>query len=174
MLFGAARTRTLHGSPPSCAALIPTLHKTARAPADRCLRTDNRSATPTRSAVAMERRARTETLIDHNHALVRRVEATWVYSGLVFGETLETILRAYKARQRAQHLSLLATARRARTTMKSPRPLSVQPVGYLLARAAELRSMAMTAHSMTAAALVRLAERFEDRATRAARSASRS
>ncbi len=35
MLFGAARTRTLHGSPPSCAALIPTLHKTARTPADR-------------------------------------------------------------------------------------------------------------------------------------------
>ena len=31
-----------------------------------------------------------------------------------------------------------------------------------LARAAELRSMAMTAHSITAAALVRLAERFED------------
>jgi hypothetical protein len=119
----------------------------------------------------MERRARTETLIDHNRALLRRAAATWVYSGLVFGETVETILRAYKAQHRAQRLSLLATARRARTTMKPPRPVSVQPVGYLLARAAELRSMAMTAHSMTAAALVRLAERFEDRATRTARSA---
>lgn len=54
-----------------------------------------------------------------------------------------------------------------RTTMKPPRPLSVQPVGYLLARAAELRSMAMTAHSITAAAaLARLAERFEDMAAR--------
>jgi hypothetical protein len=118
----------------------------------------------------MEGRARTETLIGHNRALLRRAAATWVYSGLVFGTTVETILRAYKAQLRAQRLLLLATARPARTTMKPPRPLSVQPVGYLLARAAELRSMAMTAHSLTAAALVRLAERFEDMAA-AARSA---
>jgi hypothetical protein len=105
----------------------------------------------------MEGRARTETLL-------RRTAATWVYSGLVFSTTVETIVRVYKAQLRAQRLLLLATARRAGTTMKPPRSLSVQPVGYLLARAAELRSMAMTAHSITAAALVRLAERFEDMA----------
>jgi hypothetical protein len=113
----------------------------------------------------MEGRARTETLIGHNRAL-RRAAATWVYSRLVFGETVETILRAYKTQLRARYLLLLATARRARTTMKPPRPLSAQQVGYLLARAAELRSMAITAHSMTAAALVRVAERFEDMAAR--------
>jgi hypothetical protein len=118
----------------------------------------------------MEGQARTETLIGRNRALLRRAAATWVYSGLVSGETVETILRAYRAQQRAQRLSWLATARRARTTMKPPRALSEQPVGYLVARAAELRSMAMTAHSTTAAALVRLAERFEDMAA-AARSA---
>jgi hypothetical protein len=51
--------------------------------------------------------------------------------------------------------------------MKPPRPLSEQPVGYLLARAAELRSLAMTARTnTTAAALVRLAEWFEDMAAR--------
>ena len=114
----------------------------------------------------MEGRARTETLIGRNHALLRRAAATWVYSGLVCGETVETILRAYRAQLRAQRLSLSATARRTRTAMKPPLPLSQQPVGYLLARAAELRSMAMTAHSITAAALVRVAERFEDVAAR--------
>ena len=52
-------------------------------------------------------------------------------------------------------------------TMKPPGFLSVQPVGYLLARAAELRSMAVTARTITtAAALVRMAERFEDMAAR--------
>ena len=113
----------------------------------------------------MKGQARTETLIGHNPALLlRRAAATRGYSRLVFGETVETILRACKAQLRAQRLLLLATARRARTTMKPQRPLSVQSVGYLLARAAELRSMAMTAHSITAAALVRLAERFEDMA----------
>jgi hypothetical protein len=51
--------------------------------------------------------------------------------------------------------------------MKPSLPLSVQPVGYLLLRAAELRSMAMTARTtITAAALARLAERFEDMAAR--------
>ena len=118
------------------------------------------------SAVAMEGRARTETLIGHNRALLRRAAATWVYSRLVFGETMETIVRAYKAQLRARRLLLLATTRRARTTMKPPRPLSVQPVGYLVARAADLRSMAMTAHSITASALVHLPERFEDMAAR--------
>jgi hypothetical protein len=64
-------------------------------------------------------------------------------------------------------MQLPATARRARTTMKPPQPLLEQPVDYLLARAVELRSMAMTAHSVTvAAALARVAERFEDMATR--------
>jgi hypothetical protein len=49
--------------------------------------------------------------------------------------------------------------------MKPPLSLSVQPVGYLLLRAAELRSMAITARTITTAtALVRLAERFEDMA----------
>jgi hypothetical protein len=114
----------------------------------------------------MEGRARTETLIGHNRALLRRAEGAWAYSGLVFGTTVEAILTAYKAQQRAQRLMLLATARRARTAMKPSRPLSVQPVGYLLARAAELRSMAMTAHSITAAALVHLAARFEYMAAR--------
>jgi hypothetical protein len=43
----------------------------------------------------------------------------------------------------------------------------VQSVGYLLARAAELRSMARTARAIsTAAALIRVAERFEDMAAR--------
>jgi hypothetical protein len=52
--------------------------------------------------------------------------------------------------------------------MKPPLPLSLQPADYLLARAAdEFRSMAMTARNVTtAAALVRLAERFEDMAAR--------
>jgi hypothetical protein len=51
--------------------------------------------------------------------------------------------------------------------MKPPIPLSVQPVGYHLLRAAERRSMAMTARSITTAtALVRVAERFEDMAAR--------
>ena len=46
-------------------------------------------------------------------------------------------------------------------------PLSAQPVGYLLARAAELRSTARSARNIaTAAALVRLAERFEDMVAR--------
>jgi hypothetical protein len=112
----------------------------------------------------MEGRARTATLIAHNRALRRRADGACVYSRLVFGETVETILRAHKAQLRAQRLLLLTTARRTRATMKPPRPLSVQPISYLLARAAELRSVAMTAHSMTAAALVRLAERFEDMA----------
>jgi hypothetical protein len=51
--------------------------------------------------------------------------------------------------------------------MEPQLPLSAQPVGYLLARAAEFRSMAMTARNVTtAAALARLAERFEDMAAR--------
>lgn len=41
-------------------------------------------------------------------------------------------------------------------------PLSAQPSGYFLARAAELREMATTARSLdVAAALTRLAKRFE-------------
>jgi len=41
-------------------------------------------------------------------------------------------------------------------------PLSARPVGYFLARAAELRAMAETARDMaTMTALVRVAERFE-------------
>jgi hypothetical protein len=48
----------------------------------------------------MEGRAKTETLL-------RRAAATWVYSGLVFGTTVETILRTYKAQLRAQRLLLL-------------------------------------------------------------------
>ena len=60
--------------------------------------------TPSRSAVAIEGQARTETLIGHNPALRRRAAATRVYSRLVFGETVETILRAYKAQLRAQRL----------------------------------------------------------------------
>jgi hypothetical protein len=120
----------------------------------------------------MDDPTRSETLIDHNRALLRRAEGAWAYSRLVFGETVETILRAYKAQLRAQRLLLLATAKRARTTMQPPRPLSAQPVGYLRARAAELRSMATTAHSIIAATgLVRLAERFEDMAARRLRSA---
>jgi hypothetical protein len=68
---------------------------------------------------------------------------------------------------RLTEMQLPATARRARTTMKPPRPLFEQPVGYLLARAAELRSMALTAHSVAAAvALARVAERFEGMAAR--------
>ena len=40
--------------------------------------------------------------------------------------------------------------------------LSAKPVGYLLARAAELRAMAETARDMAVMrALIRLAERFE-------------
>jgi hypothetical protein len=51
--------------------------------------------------------------------------------------------------------------------MRPPVPPSVQSVGYLLARAAELRSMARTARTIsTAAALIRVAERFEDMAAR--------
>jgi len=45
---------------------------------------------------------------------------------------------------------------------RSNKPLSARPVGYFLARAAELRAMAeMAGVVATAAALVRLAERFE-------------
>ena len=57
----------------------------------------------------MDDPARSETLIGRNHALLRRAAATWVYSRLVCGETVETILRAYKAQLRAQRLSLPAT-----------------------------------------------------------------
>jgi hypothetical protein len=167
MHFSAESTRMPHGSPPSSGALIPKLRKIARTPADRCRRTDNGNADTHPSVVAMEGRARTETLIGHNRVLLRRAEATCVYSELVFDEAAESVLMAYAAQLRSQRLLLLATARRARTTMKPPRPLSEQPVGYLRARAAELRSMAMTAHSITAAAaLARLAERFEDMAAR--------
>jgi hypothetical protein len=68
----------------------------------------------------MKGQARTETLIGHNPALLRRAAATRGYSRLVFGETVETILRAYKAQLHAQRLLLLATARRARPTIDLP------------------------------------------------------
>ena len=43
----------------------------------------------------MEGRARTETLIGRNQALLRRAAAARAYSALVSGTTVETILRAY-------------------------------------------------------------------------------
>jgi hypothetical protein len=53
-------------------------------------------------------------------------------------------------------LGSLVQVRRPKT------PLSAQPVGYFLTRAAELRTMAATARDTpTLAALIRLAERFE-------------
>jgi hypothetical protein len=55
--------------------------------------------------------ARTETLIGRNRALLRRAAATWDYSAVVFDATVETILMAYAAQLRAQHL-LLAVLRR--------------------------------------------------------------
>lgn len=46
--------------------------------------------------------------------------------------------------------------------MRVPIPLSEQPTGYLLLRAAELRAMAKTARTHdVAASLVRIAVRFE-------------
>ena len=51
--------------------------------------------------------------------------------------------------------------------MKPPIPLSARPVGYLLTRAAEFRSMATTARTTTtAAALTRLAKQFENMTAR--------
>jgi hypothetical protein len=63
---------------------------------------------PSRSAVVMDGRARTETLIGRNRALLRRAAATWGYSALVFDATAETILMAHAAQLRAQHLLLRA------------------------------------------------------------------
>ena len=54
----------------------------------------------------MEGRARTETLIGRNQALLRRAEAARAYSTLVSGATVETILRAYRAQLRAERLLL--------------------------------------------------------------------
>ena len=54
----------------------------------------------------MEGRARAETLIGRNHALLRRAEAARAYSALVSGTTVETIFRAYRAQLRAEHLLL--------------------------------------------------------------------
>jgi hypothetical protein len=55
--------------------------------------------------------ARTETLIGRNRALQRRAVGTWAYSALVIDETAETVLMAYAAQLRAQHL-LVAVLRR--------------------------------------------------------------
>jgi hypothetical protein len=55
----------------------------------------------------MDAQARTETLIGHNRALLRRAAGTWAYSPLVFDETAETVLMAYVAQLRARYLLLL-------------------------------------------------------------------
>jgi hypothetical protein len=52
----------------------------------------------------MEGLAGTETLIANNHALLRRSEATWVYSALIIDATAETILMACAAQLRAPRL----------------------------------------------------------------------
>ena len=51
-------------------------------------------------------RARTETLIGRNQALLRWAEAARAYSALVSGTTVETILRAYRAQLHAERLLL--------------------------------------------------------------------
>jgi hypothetical protein len=68
----------------------------------------------------MDAQARAETLIGRSPALLRRAAATWAYSALVSGATVETILRACRAQLRAERLLLLTVARRARTTVKPP------------------------------------------------------
>ena len=52
----------------------------------------------------MDDQAESETLIGRNRALLRRAEATWIYSELVFDETAETILMASAALLRARGL----------------------------------------------------------------------
>jgi hypothetical protein len=54
----------------------------------------------------MDAQGRIEALIGRNRALLRRAAATWDYSAVVFDATVETILMAYAARLRAQHLLL--------------------------------------------------------------------
>jgi len=54
----------------------------------------------------MDAQARTATLIGRNRALLRRAAGTWVYSGLLFDEAAETVLRAYAAQLRARQLLL--------------------------------------------------------------------